>query len=195
MASRGDRTADSGTGMNIEVLSSVLDPETRGVSTSGMAYPPVDGSLLITNGEKEDAEQSNSNFTSLTQAGAATLSMVWGSHKRTDRAAFKSATVFYVNHTLHIRTKLFNFTNGQTPTKGDLVFVGGNVRQLLSDGSPADTHLIPDVINIGGAADGWVIGHVARTMDSAPNDITNDGAENVGVEIMLYSEPRWVKVS
>lgn len=178
---------------NVTPTSSILRIVTRDVDCSAFPYPPEDGQFVCTAGDvatNPSAATFHGPGYDATDAQGSSLKMVWASALQTDRQALGNTRVpvLWLGG-IEVECKLLNGDDG-TPLgtaypAGTLLSVQAAVSSV--QGSTARLVLTP----IADGEPGWAVGYVTKSHTG--NDAAGDDmADNKGITVMLYDQPRKV---
>ena len=190
-----DKTYSAARRRNVSPKSSTLHVQTRDVDCSDHALAPEDGQFILLSGaEPSDPtavahDAANANVT-LPDAEGAQLRMVWGSARRSDRAALGGArtTVFANGPGIDLDVALYNADKDATLAAqfpvGTLLSVADALETLSGvPGDAANKRLVLEAMSAGDA--GWCVGFIRETVSGNPGNDTP-------IKIHLYGTPRYV---
>ena len=190
-----DKTYSAARRRNVSPKSSTLHVQTRDVDCSGLELAPEDGQFILLGGADPSdptavAHAAANADVSLPDAEGAQLRMVWGSARRSDRAALSGSrtTVFAHGPGIDLDVKLYNADKDATLQSqfpvGTLLSVADALNVLTGvSGDAANKRLVLEAMSAGYA--GWCVGFIRETVSGDPGNDTP-------IKIHLYGTPRYV---
>tara|TARA_Y100000114_G_scaffold157273_1_gene188692 strand:- start:6193 stop:6780 length:588 start_codon:yes stop_codon:yes gene_type:complete len=178
---------------NVSPKSSTLHVQTRDVDCSALSLAPEDGEFILMSGARPTTDAvftgANDDAISASDAEGAQLRMVWGSARRSDRAALSGSrtTVFMHGPGIDLDVKLYVCDDA-----GDGLKDSFPVGTLLSVVQSPGGKTLPNVDDTAGTrfllckagATGWVVGYVRESA-------SGDAADDKAIKIHLYGTPRY----
>lgn len=191
-----DTTYSAARRRNVSPKSSTLNVQVRDVDCSDLTYVPEDGEFITLSGSDLTAPteilhaSSHAGLGSTTDAEAMQLRMVWGSARRSDRAALSEKRVPVLMHGpgIDIDTCLYNADSAETLATnfpvGTLLSVADNINVLTNvSGGAVNVRMVLEAFSADDC--GWAVGYVR---EEASGDPGNDNP----IHVHIFGTPRFV---
>ncbi len=178
---------------NVSPKSSTLHVQTRDVDCSALAQGPEDGEFILLSGARPSDVTFHGAAADVDAAEleGSMLRMVWGSARRSDRAALKGRRTTVIAHGagLDLDTALYQVANEDELAQSDnfpagtLLSVGKQTTALDAVAGDAQGRFVLEAMLADSS--GWCVGYVREA-------VSGDCGNGKAIKIHLYSTPRYI---